>query len=492
MSRSRLRFALFFAVLLPLPLLRSPVPAHAATDPVAKCKGTIATAASAYLKATQQALRTCREKVVAGKIPHDTSCGSETKTKATLDKAKLKLVRAIASACGGDDKTCGTPDDEPLASIGWDVGNCPGFFTGSYFTLPIPNPIPFPVDPQRTILIRRAIISCRGAIATCADVATCVGCLADVTVNQVSGLLYNNLTATDAKTDKARRKCQLTISKESLKFLTVQSTALAKCWDAVGKGKGSAPCPDPGDGKAAATIAQAELAKATAICKACGGTDKSCGGLQDETASSIGFVPTCPAIGGCERTIASLGDLTTCLDCITNRDGRCTDLGTVPAAATYPNECGHAPTPTPAATPGADKLDYQAAAKYGEANLSNGFSPDPYSVGMTSGGTVNVSYLGGSCSGFATSAPDLRINFGGGGASLLRLYFVGSNGDPTMVINDPYGNFYCVDDSFGTVNPTIDFNNPAGGSYDVWIGSYASNATISGTFYITESSGNHP
>ncbi len=138
------------------------------------------------------------------------------------------------------------------------------------------------------------------------------------------------------------------------------------------------------------------------------------------------------------------------------------------------------------------KLDYQASANYGEANLSAGFSPDPYSVGMTTGGNVDVSYLGGSCSGFATSHPDLRINFGGGGASLLRIYFVGANGDPAMVVNDPYGNFYCVDDSFGTVNPTIDFNNPAGGSYDVWVASHAANTTISGTLYLTENSGNHP
>jgi hypothetical protein len=138
------------------------------------------------------------------------------------------------------------------------------------------------------------------------------------------------------------------------------------------------------------------------------------------------------------------------------------------------------------------KLDYTASPNYGEANLSNGFSPDPYSVGMTTGGPVDVSYLGGSCAGFATTAPDLRVNFGGGGASLLRIYFVGSNGDATLVVNDPYGNFYCVDDSFGTVNPTIDFNNPAGGSYDLWVGSYASNTTISGTMYLTENSGNHP
>lgn len=126
------------------------------------------------------------------------------------------------------------------------------------------------------------------------------------------------------------------------------------------------------------------------------------------------------------------------------------------------------------------KLDYTANANYGEANLRSGFSPDPYSVGMTTGGDVNVSYLGSSCSGFATAAPDLRI------------YFKGTNGDPSMVVNDPYGNFYCVDDSFGTVNPTIDFNNPAGGTYDVWIDSYAANTTLSGTLYITENSGNHP
>jgi hypothetical protein len=138
------------------------------------------------------------------------------------------------------------------------------------------------------------------------------------------------------------------------------------------------------------------------------------------------------------------------------------------------------------------KLDYQSPAIYGEANLSNGFSPDPYSVGMTAGGTVDVSYLGGSCRGFATSAPDLRVNFGGGGSSLLRIYFIASNGNPAMVVNDPYGNFYCVDDSFGTVNPTIDFDNPAGGSYDVWVASYSAQATISGTMYITENSGNHP
>ena len=137
-------------------------------------------------------------------------------------------------------------------------------------------------------------------------------------------------------------------------------------------------------------------------------------------------------------------------------------------------------------------LDYTADPNYGEGNLSAGYVPDPYSVGLTSGGDVDVSYLGGGCSGYATSNPDFRLNYAAGGSSLLRFYFIGSNGDTTMVVNDPYGNYYCVDDSFGTLNPTIDFSNPTGGTYDVWIGSYASGTFVSGTLYITELSGNHP
>jgi hypothetical protein len=88
--------------------------------------------------------------------------------------------------------------------------------------------------------------------------------------------------------------------------------------------------------------------------------------------------------------------------------------------------------------PSDQKLNYQAAPNYGEANLSAAFSPDPYSVGMTTGGPVNVGYLGSSCSGFATSKPDLKVNFGGSGASLLRIYFVSTSADAAFVVNDPY------------------------------------------------------
>jgi hypothetical protein len=138
-------------------------------------------------------------------------------------------------------------------------------------------------------------------------------------------------------------------------------------------------------------------------------------------------------------------------------------------------------------------LDPAASANYGQVSLAPGFAPDPHSTAMTTGGVVDVSYLGSSCSGFATSAPDLKISWAGGG-SLLRIYFIANAGagDPRMVVNDPSANYYCVDDSFGTVNPTIDFNNPSAGTYAIWLGSGSDGTTISGTLFVTLSSANHP
>ncbi|MCC6617165.1 MAG: SH3 domain-containing protein [Anaerolineae bacterium] len=149
-------------------------------------------------------------------------------------------------------------------------------------------------------------------------------------------------------------------------------------------------------------------------------------------------------------------------------------------------------TPTPTLTPAAvATLNFSLPPNYGSTALTSGFVPDPYTIGITAGGPVNVSYLGGGCTGFATSAPDFSVNYTSGAFPTLRMYFIGS-GDTTMVINAPNGSYYCVDDSFGTLNPTIDFNTPSSGRYDIWIGSYASGTFVSGTLYVTENTGNHP
>lgn len=147
-------------------------------------------------------------------------------------------------------------------------------------------------------------------------------------------------------------------------------------------------------------------------------------------------------------------------------------------------------TSTATTAPGGT-LNFGLAPVNGSTALASGFVPDPFSVGTSVGGPVNVNYLGGGCSGYATSAPTFRLNYTSGAFPTLRFYFVG-NADATMVVNTPGGSYFCVDDSFGTLHPTMDFNSPSSGAYDIWIGSYASNTSVSGTLYITESTANHP
>jgi hypothetical protein len=171
-----------------------------------------------------------------------------------------------------------------------------------------------------------------------------------------------------------------------------------------------------------------------------------------------------------------------------------TSIATATATATATTQATNTPTATatftltPAIVP---TLNFSLPPNYGSTALTSGFVPDPFTTAITSGGSVDVAYLGGGCTGYATSAPDFSVNYTAGAFPLLRFYFVGSS-DTTMIINSPSGSYTCVDDSFGTLNPTIDFNSPSGGRYDVWIGSFAPGGSGGGTLFVTENTGNHP
>jgi hypothetical protein len=133
-----------------------------------------------------------------------------------------------------------------------------------------------------------------------------------------------------------------------------------------------------------------------------------------------------------------------------------------------------------------------SASNFGRGSLRGGFLPDPTTVSITSGGSIDASSAGlpASCRGFVTRQPDYILNYNNP-ASFLRLYAVGS-GDTTLVINDGAGNWHCNDDSFGGTNPTVDINNPPAGQYDVWVGSYRAGENIRTTLNITELRSNHP
>jgi hypothetical protein len=133
-----------------------------------------------------------------------------------------------------------------------------------------------------------------------------------------------------------------------------------------------------------------------------------------------------------------------------------------------------------------------SASNFGRHVLSGGFLPDPYTVSITSGGSIDSSSLGlgAGCRGFVTRQPDYILDYRNA-ASFLRFYVTGS-GDTTLVINDARGRWHCNDDSHGGLNPTVDINRPPSGQYDIWVGSYRANENIRTTLHVTEMRSRHP
>src|SRR6185369_7908619 len=107
--------ALTFAIL--------PFIASAAHADSLGCKREIAKRSAKFVQAKMKALQKCNDNVVnnasAGPCPDATATSKIT-------TAESKFRAAIDKKCGGLDHSCGSGgDDESLASIGWNVGNCP-------------------------------------------------------------------------------------------------------------------------------------------------------------------------------------------------------------------------------------------------------------------------------------------------------------------------------------------------------------------------------
>lgn len=127
-----------------------------------------------------------------------------------------------------------------------------------------------------------------------------------------------------------------------------------------------------------------------------------------------------------------------------------------------------------------------AQATYGSRTLSSGFTPDPYTVNVTAGGSIQASSVSSACSGTIANAPDFELSYSAG--SLPLIFRTASSADTTLVINGPNGSWYCDDDGGDGVNAEVRFNNPASGTYDIWVGSY-SGRMEQATLQITELGG---
>jgi hypothetical protein len=172
------------------------------------------------------------------------------------------------------------------------------------------------------------------------------------------------------------------------------------------------------------------------------------------------------------------------------------------APATSTPTAAESDEPTPSAEPSespeesseaaSGELDMSLPSNFGSTDLTAGFTPDPFSVDLVSGGPIDVTYLGSDCLGYATQASDYDVTYTAGNQSLLRFYFVADTADTTLIINAPDGSWHCNDDAPGTIDPVVDFASPEAGRYDVWIGSYASGTENSGTLFVTELESNGP
>ncbi len=294
-----------------------------------RCQREIARAAAKFSQSRIAALQRCEDGVLVGKI---TGPCPDATASAKIGKAASKVQSAIAKRCGGADGECATTgDNDSLASIGWNLGTCPGIDGGS----------------------------CNNPLATCSDVATCVLCIDGVASDAAIDLSYDALANT---TDQSVRACQRALGREVAKFFRAARKALAKCEDGRFTGATTAPCPD---GKTAAAIAKAEAKKVAKICAACGGPSASCGGGDDLSPGTIGFAATCPEVAppgapACGAAITTLQDIVTCVDCVAEFATDCGDAAAVPGLQSYPTTCaasavcGDGVAESPEACDGAD------------------------------------------------------------------------------------------------------------------------------------------
>ena len=133
-------------------------------------------------------------------------------------------------------------------------------------------------------------------------------------------------------------------------------------------------------------------------------------------------------------------------------------------------------------------LDYTQEPYFGEERFTARDLGSGFRLEMISGGSIDSSYLGNNCVGFAASSPDFRFQLADA-SELLTITFAAdeNSDDTTIVVNTPDGAWHCNDDfSESSLNPGLELGGAASGQYDVWIGSYNAEEFIAGTLTISD------
>ena len=121
---------------------------------------------------------------------------------------------------------------------------------------------------------------------------------------------------------------------------------------------------------------------------------------------------------------------------------------------------------------------------YVSLDIDAGNPLDPFIVSVNGGGRLDASALGGDCYGFVNIEPVVRINWQGE-TEMSRIFFY-SDHDPTLIVQSPDGEFHCNDDAnVLLLDPSITFQHPEPGTYNIWVGSYYPDQLIPGVLVVT-------
>lgn len=122
--------------------------------------------------------------------------------------------------------------------------------------------------------------------------------------------------------------------------------------------------------------------------------------------------------------------------------------------------------------------------------LQAGFVPDPYSISVSAGGSMDAINYSANCSGFINpDAPSLVFDYQSLDQPTNLGFFVDSMIDTTLTVIAPDGSITCNDDSefLANANPGLEIANAPSGQYRVMVGSYAkSDAGEPATLVVTE------
>ncbi len=135
------------------------------------------------------------------------------------------------------------------------------------------------------------------------------------------------------------------------------------------------------------------------------------------------------------------------------------------------------------------RLDVAGAPVFGAHALDAGFMPDPASYPVEAGGAMSLSMaigegaMGGWCPGNSTRTPTLRLTYDGEGPLFISME---SDTDTTLAVNGPDGAWTCDDDSLGDLNPSLSYDAPRAGVYDIFAGTFSEGETTPATIYVSE------